>query len=95
MRHLDEVFKAATTIGGGATAKRLKTDHGVKDTFQEVFMERIYAFTRKLRGKIPDKQRALDEFVSATLPDDTRSPMWRIRGTFTLCDTYCAGGQQS
>ncbi|KAL1947759.1 hypothetical protein VTO73DRAFT_13483 [Trametes versicolor] len=87
MEHLEEAFKAATTIGGGATAKRLKTDYGVKDTFQEVFMERIFAFTRKLRGKIPDKQHALDEFIAAALPEDTRSPMWRIREIDPNTDT--------
>ncbi|KAI0825275.1 hypothetical protein BC628DRAFT_1320341 [Trametes gibbosa] len=50
-------------------------------------MERIFAFTRKLRGKIPEKQSALDEFIGTALPGDTRSPVWRIQELDPNTDT--------
>ena len=62
----------------------MKTDTGLKDTFQDFFTDRIFAFTSKLRGSAKDKQAALDEMVKQ-LPQgakDTISPVWRIRGKY-------------
>ena len=60
--------------------QKIKTNNGVKDTFQELFLERIFAFGRTLRGPPPEKQNLLDLFIKDNTPDDTISPVWRIKG---------------
>ncbi|CDO68416.1 hypothetical protein BN946_scf184815.g63 [Trametes cinnabarina] len=79
LKRLEEVFQHAATIGGMTTAKKLKTEYGVKDTFQETFTERIFAYGRKLRGRRAEKQVLLDLFVAQELPSDTVSPVWRMK----------------
>ncbi|KAI9067152.1 hypothetical protein FKP32DRAFT_1684097 [Trametes sanguinea] len=79
LERLEEVFRQAASVGGMTSAKRLKTEYGVKDTFQEVFTERIFAFGRKLRGQRADKQAMLDLFCTRELPKETISPVWRIK----------------
>ena len=83
LQKLEEIFKHASMIGGMTHVKKVKTASGVKDTFQEFFLEHIYSFTRKLRGPTVKKQELLDIFVNTTIPDDITSPVWRIKGKYT------------
>ncbi|KAI0357218.1 hypothetical protein OH77DRAFT_1495041 [Trametes cingulata] len=76
---LENIFQKAATVGGMTGAKKLKTEHGVKDTFQDFFLQRIFAFGRKLRGSHAEKQLLLDAFVAQEIPDDILSPVWRIK----------------
>jgi hypothetical protein len=78
------MFQQATTINSKTRVKQMKTNTGIKDTFQEFFTDRIFAFTGKLRGSAEDKQAALEDMVKQLLQDtkDTMSPVWRIRGKY-------------
>lgn len=58
---------------------------GIKDTFLEVFLERMYLSYKNKAGK-SEKQHALDEF-RATLPANILSPVWQIRGQ--MCSNLC------
>ena len=78
---LDDIYTKAKTIGEKGRSKDLKRDNGIKDTYQEVFMERIFDFMRKFDKGREAKQRAVDEFAK-TLPYQPRSPVWRIKGEY-------------
>ena len=69
------------TVGGKTKSKELKTENGVKDTYQEVFAEKIFSFLQKFQNKEKkeEKQAELDKFVKG-LPSNPRSPVWRIKG---------------
>jgi len=74
------MFQHPTTINSKTHVKQMKTNTGLKDTFQEYFTNHIFAFTSKLCGLAQDKQAALDEMVKQFPQDskDTMSPVWRI-----------------
>ena len=74
-------MKHMCTIGEQTKGKKLKTTKGVKDTYQEYFIERIQKFTRNLRGNGRDKQRKINNFVG-TLPANTNNPVWKIKGMY-------------
>ena len=78
------MFAEAVKIGGANKVKQKKTLHGVKDTFQDVFLDRITAYSARLRGSRADKQAALDLFIAAQIPDDIRSPVFCIKGTLSF-----------
>ena len=80
LKTLQVIFRHTSTVGGMTHTKNLKTFMGVKDTFQDFFLERIYTFSRKLRGSVAKKQELLDVFVATQLPKDILSPVWRITG---------------
>ena len=55
----------------------MKTDSGVKDTFQGYFIDKIFSTRRGTSVQ----QRELDiEHLKATFPSNTTSPVWRIKG---------------
>ncbi|RPD56808.1 hypothetical protein L226DRAFT_513548 [Lentinus tigrinus ALCF2SS1-7] len=79
LRTLQEIFQDASTVGGMTRSKKLKTNTGVKDTFQEFFSERLFAYGRTLKGSRSEKQSLLDMFVRTELPNNVISPVWRIK----------------
>ena len=76
------MFQQATTISSKTHVKQMKTNMGLKDTFQDYFTNHIFEFASKLCGSVQDKQAALDEMVKQLPQDskDTMSPVWRIHG---------------
>lgn len=75
-------FRDASVVGSKTRVRQAKTNSGIKDTFQEVFTDRIFTFTGPLRGTKAEKQADLDEMLK-TLPSDpmeTISPVMRIKG---------------
>jgi hypothetical protein len=68
------MFQQATTINSKTCVKQMKTNTWIKDTFQEFFTDRIFAFTGKLRGSAEDKQAALEDMVKQ-LFQDTKDTM--------------------
>ena len=80
MAHLEQIFKTASTVGGYTKAKQMRTSTGIKDTFQDTFIERIKSFAKKLRGSTDERQRAIDDMIAREFPKDTISPIWRIEG---------------
>ncbi|THH17637.1 hypothetical protein EW146_g3214 [Bondarzewia mesenterica] len=86
MKKLQTIFTTASKVGGMTEAGRLQTQYGVKDTYQESFMQRIFAVGRKFRGSLTKKQEVIDNLV-ASFPEHTTSPVWRIKGLDPHRDT--------
>ncbi|KAH9935417.1 uncharacterized protein B0H18DRAFT_950971 [Fomitopsis serialis] len=78
MHHLEHIFREASVVSGYSRAKQMKTSTGLKDTFQDTFIEQIKTFASKLRGPTEEKQRAVDAMIAQELPGNTMSPVWRI-----------------
>lgn len=60
----------------------MRTESGIKDTFQIHFLDQIFSSYKNKRGRA-SKQTALDARL-ALLPDNITSPVWRIKGAYTL-----------
>ncbi|KAJ3558207.1 hypothetical protein NP233_g11552 [Leucocoprinus birnbaumii] len=76
---LHQIFQHSKTPGEKTKAKRLKTENGVKDTFQEHFLLKLDKFIKTLPpGSYQQKQEQIDQFVKS-FPEHTVSPMWRIQ----------------
>ncbi|KAI0754107.1 hypothetical protein C8Q80DRAFT_346349 [Daedaleopsis nitida] len=79
LKELEAVFATGSSYGGISRAKKEKTLFGVKDTFQEFYLDKISTFASRLRGSRGEKEHALNMFVKAEIPSDTRSPVFRIK----------------
>ncbi|KAJ7716484.1 hypothetical protein DFH07DRAFT_907412 [Mycena maculata] len=78
IQELRSQFTAATVVSGQASFKRMKTESGIKDTFQGAFLERIFAVsTKKKRSKV--QKQADISAVLQSLPRDITSPVWWIK----------------
>ncbi|KAI0039203.1 hypothetical protein FA95DRAFT_1504515 [Auriscalpium vulgare] len=75
---LKSIFENAITVGQMTEVKKQKTAHGLKDTFQEHFIDRVAALSKKFRGSRAEKQIAVNKLVD-TFPENTVSPVWRIK----------------
>ncbi|KAF9072180.1 hypothetical protein BDP27DRAFT_1217935 [Rhodocollybia butyracea] len=76
-------FVTAQTPGSGTKIKQMRTDSGIKDTYQNFFIERLLNSYKRRRGISASTAR---EAIS-DLPPDTMSPVWRIRGLDPHSDT--------
>ncbi|THU93269.1 hypothetical protein K435DRAFT_829530 [Dendrothele bispora CBS 962.96] len=67
--------------------RNLRTETGVKDTYQDSFLDKLLNASGR-KGSKTTKQSSLDEVIK-TLPDDlkTTSPVWRIKGLDPHRDT--------
>ncbi|KAF7316638.1 hypothetical protein HMN09_00396400 [Mycena chlorophos] len=83
---LKSQFAAATIVGGKTDYKSAKTSSGVKDTYMEVFVEKIFAISTKKKIPKPQKQ-AMVNALCATLPAELTSPVWRIKDLDPTQDT--------
>ncbi|KAG5642862.1 hypothetical protein DXG03_002007 [Asterophora parasitica] len=70
---LRSYFTEASTLDAKTKVKKMRTDSGIKDTFQLHFIEKIFNSYRTLRGQ-SSKQAALDAELSK-LPEDIMSPV--------------------
>lgn len=66
-------FNEAKTLYSKTRLAKLRTDTGIKDTFQQFFLDQLPSSYKNKQ----DKQKALDEAIRA-LPDDITSPIWRL-----------------
>lgn len=73
------MFNTASQVGGMTQAGKLQTEFGLKDTFQNFFVQKIFTLGRELRGSSEQKQEAVDRLID-TFPNNINSPVWRIRG---------------
>lgn len=76
---LQAVFAEAKQIGGKTQSKKLKTKSGVKDTYQDYFLDKIYNFTKDLRSKGTETKKQLNEFL-AELPEQLTNLIWCLKG---------------
>jgi len=60
--------------------KSMRTDTGLKDTFQNFFINKLLDSYKKRRG-VANKQTALNAAI-AGLPQETMSPVWQLQGIF-------------
>jgi hypothetical protein len=56
----------------------MRTENGLKDKFQMVFIDRLFESYKTKRGA--ETKRAALEAAVASLPANTMSPVWRIKG---------------
>lgn len=68
----------ASHIGTKTKVKKMRTASGIKDTYQDTFLDALFDSYKDKRGK-PDKEAALAAKFG-TLPPNTTSPVWRIKG---------------
>ncbi|KAJ7710741.1 hypothetical protein B0H17DRAFT_914765 [Mycena rosella] len=78
-------FKEASTLNTKTRVKTMRTATGIKDTFQIVFLEKLFDSYKGKKGK-KAKQEAL-EAQTRSLPKNTTSPVWRIKGLDPHQDT--------
>ncbi|KAI0259692.1 hypothetical protein BC834DRAFT_806373, partial [Gloeopeniophorella convolvens] len=85
LQDLNAMVVEAGQVGNLTKIKAHKTSTGIKDTFLDVFLERMYLSYKDKGGKVA-KQNALNNF-KRTLPENMLSPVWRIRGLDPHADT--------
>jgi len=83
---LKSLFMEASKLGTQTKVKQMRTDSGIKDTYQMFFIDKIFRSYKKKRGKAT-KQAALDAQLEA-FPDNINSPVWRIKGAHRSGQVY-------
>ncbi|KAJ3915248.1 hypothetical protein F5877DRAFT_92367 [Lentinula edodes] len=83
---LKSQFVEGSRIGGGASFKRMKTESGVKDTYQAHFIDKIQAIATR-KGLSKDMKQREIERLKCSLPQHLTSPVWRIKGLDPHQDT--------
>ncbi|KAJ7164737.1 hypothetical protein C8R43DRAFT_1086158 [Mycena crocata] len=78
-------FEQATTLNTKTRVKEMCTASSIKDTFQLVFLEKLFGSYQRKQGK-QARQAALDA-QRQELPENTSSPVWRINGLDPHRDT--------
>ncbi|KAI0309028.1 hypothetical protein OF83DRAFT_1072641 [Amylostereum chailletii] len=74
-------FATAKRVGGMSSVKKMRTMSGVKDTFQHVFVDKLFSIAKRKGVPKPRKQEEMDHFVVEELPGwdiEYMSPVWRI-----------------
>ncbi|KAJ7885666.1 hypothetical protein B0H14DRAFT_3431620 [Mycena olivaceomarginata] len=84
-KKLRTYFDEAATLNTKTKVKNMRTASGIKDTFQMVFLEKLFNSYKNKRGK-EERQAALDA-QRQKLPKDITSPVWRIQGLDPHHDT--------
>ncbi|KAJ7728363.1 hypothetical protein B0H16DRAFT_1331027 [Mycena metata] len=82
---LRSYFEEASTLHTKTKVEKMRTASGIKDTFQLVFLEKLFDSYKTKRGK-EARQAALDA-EKRKLPNNTTSPVWRIEGLDPHHDT--------
>ena len=79
MSNLQVIYRYSTKLGGITRTKAYKTNNGIKDTYQEHFIEKLNGFIRNLHGNVEEKISKLEDFVKI-LPPNLVNPILRIPG---------------
>ncbi|THU94455.1 hypothetical protein K435DRAFT_860504 [Dendrothele bispora CBS 962.96] len=79
-------FEAGSRIGGATSYKKRKTASGVKDVYQEYFINQIQAIASTKGISKPQKEAKITE-LRKTFPASPISPIWRIKGIDPHADT--------
>ncbi|KAJ7294046.1 hypothetical protein C8J57DRAFT_1042339 [Mycena rebaudengoi] len=82
---LRSFFDKASTLNTKTKVKAMRTGSGIKDTFQLVFLEKLFDSYKGKSGK-KQKEAALKATLDS-LPEVTTSPIWRIKGLDPHTDT--------
>ena len=76
---LGDIYKNATTVGSKTKAKELKSRHGVKDKYQEYFIEKVNFYSADSYGTNTERQGRINTFLDS-LPETVTNPVWRLDG---------------
>ncbi|KAJ3884269.1 hypothetical protein GG344DRAFT_71472, partial [Lentinula edodes] len=79
-------FIEGSRIGSGTSFKRMKTDSGIKDTFQGEFVDRIQAIATK-KGISRERREQEIMKLKRSFPSHVTSPVWRIKNLDPHQDT--------
>ncbi|KAK7006328.1 hypothetical protein R3P38DRAFT_3366987 [Favolaschia claudopus] len=82
---LKSYFVEASYLDSKTKIQKQRTETGVKDTYQLHFLEKIFESYKGKRGRA-SKEAALNARL-ASLPQNTTSPVWRIKGLDPHQDT--------
>uniref|UniRef100_A0A8H7XVA1 Uncharacterized protein n=1 Tax=Psilocybe cubensis TaxID=181762 RepID=A0A8H7XVA1_PSICU len=76
MATLDSFLEQAKMIGTKSKLRAAKTETGIKDVFQDFFIEKLF---KSYKGKVSTqaKEKALKAAVDK-LPGDIKSPVWKL-----------------
>ncbi|KAJ6569397.1 hypothetical protein B0H19DRAFT_1257049 [Mycena capillaripes] len=77
--------EASTKLDTKTKVKDMRTETGLKDKFQMVFIDKLFNSYKKKRG--PETKCAALDAMLASLPQNTMSPVWRIKGLDPHQDT--------
>ncbi|KAG6915323.1 hypothetical protein DXG01_012129 [Tephrocybe rancida] len=81
-------FSEASVLDMKTKVKSMRTESGIKDTYQLHFIEQLFNSYKSKRGR-STKQAALDAKLT-NLPKNTMSAMWRIKGNHSF-QLYTSG----
>ena len=76
--YLKTIWKNYSTIGEKSKGDKTKTEQGIKDTFQEHFLD-ILSNSHKTKCTILEKRQALAACLTK-MPENTTSPVLRLQG---------------
>ena len=62
---LGEIFENATTIGGKTKSKEFRTQHGIKDKYQDYFIEQVNFLTAVGYSTNSERQEHIDSCLNA------------------------------
>ncbi|KAF9493187.1 hypothetical protein BDN71DRAFT_1591205 [Pleurotus eryngii] len=82
---LQSQFIYASTPGSKTRVKAMRTETGIKDTYQLHFVEQLFDSVKGKRGEAA-KQAAIDAKLRS-FPSNVTSPVWRINGLDPHQDT--------
>lgn len=83
---LGSMFEQASTVDTKTKVQNMRTESGVKDTYQMFFLDKLFRSYKKKRGQ-ESKQAALDREIES-LPENITSPVWRIKGIVTIYNLF-------
>lgn len=82
VNHLKSMFQDVINTGGKTWYNAAKTRTRLKDNFLEFFTEHIFSVRSKQQGSGAAKETAVKDFVDNSIPKDSFSPRWRIKGNW-------------
>ena len=82
-----QIYTYYKTAGGKGIAEKLKTDKGVKDTFQEFFLDKISSAIKNKRT-VSERNEAIVNV--SDLPEDPMNPVLRLLGTHSSPEVVLA-----
>ena len=81
---LKSLFDQSKSVGNQTKIKAIKTEKGVKDTYQQHFLDALHQSYKRLRGTA-SKTAALKEKLK-DMRENPTSPVWRISGMIRVTE---------
>ncbi|KAH8081293.1 hypothetical protein BXZ70DRAFT_1068335 [Cristinia sonorae] len=85
VKQLRSYFTQASTVDTKSTVAKMRTESGIKDTYQLFYLDKLFSSYKGKRQH--ERKTALDKLAKTMDPDKTMSPVWRIKGLDPHSDT--------